>query len=139
MSAKLKYGFLCDGAMVVHGKWTYQGIFTAINCIAFPTIHTHAVLAMQFTGPVGAHAIRFSLVDSGGKPILPEFRQVMECLEFVDSTVMVNLDGIPLPTEGFYSFKVYLDQDVEPFGTIEFRTALIRQKPGLAGAPQGSP
>ena len=126
MAAKLKYAFLCDGAMLVHGKWTYQGIFSVINCVAFPSVQREAVLGLQFIGPVGPHALRLQFVDSKGKQITPEMRQPIECREFMDTTVTANLQGLPLPSEGFYSFKIFLDEEREPFGIVEFRANLVR-------------
>ena len=131
MGAKFKYGFLCDGAMVVHGKWTYQGIFSIIHAPAFPTVHPEAVLVFQFSGPVGAHTLRVQLTDSTGKQLMPESRQPIECAEFKDTDVAVNIRGLLLKTPGFYAFKVFLDADTEPFGVVDFRAELLKP-PGEA-------
>jgi len=130
MPAKLNYGFLCDGAMLVHGKWTYQGIFSLIHSTAFPAVHAEAVLAFQFVGPVGAHTLRVELVDSSGKQVMPELRKPIECLEFRENNFALTLRGIPLPAPGFYAFKVFLDAEAEPFGVVEFRVEVLKAATG---------
>jgi hypothetical protein len=131
MPAKLNYGFLCDGAMVVNGKWTYQGLFSAIHAITFPAIHGEAVLAFQFVGPVGAHTLRVQFTDSSGKHVMPEVRQAIECLEFQENNVALNLRGMSLPAPGFYSFKMLLDDETQPFGVVDFQA--IHLKPPAPG------
>ena len=132
MPAKLNYGFLCDGAMLVHGKWTFQGLFSIIHSSAFPAVHPEAVLAIQFVGPVGAHTLRVELADSSGKPVMPELRKPIECLEFRENNFALTLRGIPLPGAGFYAFRVFLDAESEPFGVIEFRVELLKGMSGPA-------
>ncbi|HEY3226809.1 MAG TPA: hypothetical protein VGK61_07445 [Planctomycetota bacterium] len=130
MPAKLNYGFLCDGAMLVHGKWTYQGLFTVIHSVAFPAVHPEAVLAFQFEGPVGAHTLRVVMTDSSGKLVMPEMRKAIECLEFRENNFALTLRGMPLPAAGFYTFKVFLDAETEPFGVVEFRAELLKPSSG---------
>ena len=125
MSAKLKYAFLCDGAMVVQGKWTFQGLFSVINAVMFPVVHPQAVLVLQFMGPVGAHALRVHYLDSSGRLLGPELKCLVDCQEFMETTVIVTLGAIQIPAEGFYHFKVLMNQDMEPFADVEFRAVKI--------------
>jgi hypothetical protein len=128
MLAKLKYGFLCDGAMLAAGKWTYQGVFERIHSFAFPVIHPEAVLAFKFNGSVGPHTLRVDFVDSKGAVLAPVFRQPIECREFADNVVTINLRGLALPTPGFYAFNLYLDEEREPFGVIDLEAARAERR-----------
>jgi hypothetical protein len=121
MTARLKYGFLCDGAMLVAGKWTYQGLFDRIHTFKFPTVHPEAVLAAKFSGPVGSHKLRVQLTDSTGRLVLPELSQPIECPEFVDNTIALRLQNLSFSSPGFYSFHLFLDADATPFGSVEFQ------------------
>jgi hypothetical protein len=134
MPARWKYGFLCDGAMQVYGKWTYQGIFGEINALAYPAVHAEAVLAFRFNGPVGPHVLRIQLTDSAGKAVSPAARLTIECQEFKDNEIVVTLKPLGIPAAGFYSFQIFMDEEAQPFGTIEFRamkqTLPNQPKPG---------
>lgn len=130
MPAKLNYGFLCDGAMLVHGKWTYQGIFSIIHSSAFPAVHPEAVLAFQFVGAVGKHTLRVELVDSSGQRVMQELQKAIECFEFRENNFALALRGIPLPAPGFFAFRMFLDADAEPFGVVEFRVELLKPATG---------
>jgi hypothetical protein len=125
MSAKLRFGFLCDGAMKVQGKWTFQGVFDRIYAQEFPALHGQAILSLKFSGPVGAHTLRMKLVNSKGETILPEIRQPIECREFQDNEVVLTVNGLPLPAAGFYTFNLYLDEQEQAFGTVEFNATYL--------------
>ena len=135
MSAKLKYAFLCDGAMVVQGKWTFQGLFSVINAYVFPVLHPQMILAMEFAGPAGAQVLRIHYLDSCGKMLGPEVKHLVECPEFTDATVIVSFSPTPIPSAGFYHFKVWMNQDPEPFADVEFRAVKV---PGLQVHPEDS-
>lgn len=136
MTAKLKYGLLCDGTMRVLGKSTYQGVFTAIHGQTFPAGTPEATLCFKFSGPVGPHIIRIQLVDSQGKALGKETRQPIECRDFIDNEVNVSYKPLVLPKQGFYVFQIFLDEDAKPFGEVELQ-GIIRTAPKQE--PQGGP
>jgi len=121
MPAKMKYGFLCDGAMRVHGKFTYQGVFDRIQSPQFPAGAQEACLCFKFTGPVGPHILRIQLVDSQGSLIAKEQRRPIECREFVDNEIVITFKPLILPKPGFYAFRIFLDDEVAPIGEIDIQ------------------
>ena len=123
----LHYGFLCDGAMEVQGKWTFQGLFTNINCTGFPTLIPESKLAFRFSGPVGAHILEIRLVKQTDlKTLFARTKKPVECKEFSTNDVVMSLRNLPLPTEGFYAFYLHLDDNEPAFGSIEFRASAIK-------------
>lgn len=135
MPAKWKYGFLCDGAMQVFGKWTFQGVFDRIQAVQFPAIHPALFLVFKFNGPVGPHTLKIHLEDSKGKRILPEIRVPMECREFTDSDAIFKVGPIPILGPGFFLFKAYLDEEKEPMGTVELQVHQINLGPTVGKEP----
>ena len=127
MPAKIKYGFLCDGAMRVYGKFTYQGLFTNINSPGFPAGVPEACLCFKFNGPIGPHILKVKLVNSEGNVVGNEISQPIECREFVDNEVVVELKPLVLPAPGFYNYRLSLDDDDECFGEIELQGIILKQ------------
>ena len=125
MPAKLTYGFLCDGAMQVMGKWTYQGVFTNIQAMKYPAIHPVAILVIRFNAAVGPHILRIKYVNSEGAIIAPEARSPIECREFSDAEATATLQPLKIPAPGFYAFKLFLDEDEKSFGEVEFQALVI--------------
>jgi hypothetical protein len=131
MPAKWKYGFICDGAMQVQGKWTYQGVFTKIHSFGLPAMHPQLSVGFSFNAAVGAHTLKIVLVGSEGKPVAPELRMTVECREFEDTEIIFGVGPLLLPAEGFYSFRVHLDDEPKPIGEIEFQV-LLAKAPGAS-------
>lgn len=128
MPAKAKFAVLCDGAMIVHGKWTIQGIFDRLYASSFPAVIPESDLAFQFSGPVGPHVIRIEFTDAKGEQVRKPHRQLVECREFMENRVKITLKNLGIPHPGFFTFKLCLDEETIPFAEVELQAMV---PPGL--------
>jgi len=108
MPNKLNAMLLCDGAMVVGGKATVQGIFDNIMCPLMPTILSPFTVFVRFHADLGPHELKVRMVNILDQEIFFAERAAIvrndgayECA--------VPLPGLPIAEYGVYDFRFYID------------------------------
>ena len=118
---KIALSTLSDAATEWCGKLFITGTFDTINCPQFPAVHPSCavVVCLKFEAiEAGEHRIKARLVNEDGKAIadLPEVKPtVIAQANGRPSTFhyIVNLQQLPLPAAGEYSFDVAVDGKLE--------------------------
>ncbi len=111
---EVAYAFLADAATVdAGGKLNALGIFDSILVRNFPANHSrlYVVMSLRSWGTeAGTHRLKLLYVDADGTPLLPPIEH-----DFVvpgraaSQKVIVEVNGLPLPGPGPYSFEAAVD------------------------------
>ena len=104
----LTYLLLCDSHTMNGGKHNYYGVFQRIMAKKFPSYQARLHLAMEFLGPPG-EVRRFILkyVDSQDEEVVPALQFDVTFSEFGAGTCHFDLNGLPLPRPGIFSFRIF--------------------------------
>ena len=111
---------LCDFAADYQGKLCLNGAFDSIFAQQFPAMHRHCALALRIvfsSEDEGQQEMQINYVDSDGKSALPDAKPMLIQFEvpeipeesaFFSRNFVLNLDGLPIPKPGVYSFDLTL-------------------------------
>jgi hypothetical protein len=111
---------LCDSAADYNGKLCILGAFDTIQVRQLPYVHPHCSVAIRMLlkdPDQGSHKIVVGLIDSDGKELLPAGKIGIDFQVppmpgnafFISSNVVLNLQGLMLPSASQYSFDVSID------------------------------
>ncbi len=115
---------LCDSAADYQGKLCVLGAFDSIYAGRFPAVHPHCALAIRLLfrpEEEGQHEMRISLIDSDGGPVLPDgggpvirfdVPEIPDETFFLSRNFVLDLNGLPLPKPGQYSFDIRVDGEI---------------------------
>lgn len=131
--------FIADHAEAVRGKlYVTGGCWNVLNVASLPATHSHLSLAMTLRVPWPEtnieHAIGIDLLDEDGESALsnpvegkfevgraPGVRPGDEIL----NVLVLNMEGLQLPREGMYTFKLTIDGSL--LGEAQFRVRRTAQ------------
>lgn len=115
---------LCDSANDYQGKLCVLGAFDSIYAGRFPAIHPHCALAIRLLfrpEEEGQHELKITLTDSDGGSVLPDgggpvirfdVPEIPDETFFLSRNFVLDLNGLPLPKPGQYSFDVRVDGEI---------------------------
>ena len=114
---------ICDSASDYGGKLCILGAFDTVWSLKFPTQHPHCSLAFRFlfTGSdIGKHEFQVLFVDADGKALLPngplkfgiQIGMIPDEQYFLSRNLVVNMQGLPLPSAGQYAFDSHCNGQV---------------------------
>ncbi len=95
------------------GKSIISGTFSSINVVSFPSKHGNCAVYIALTDVAKSATLQlvFKKEDSDFSMEMPEWE--VQCPENRRAVVEIggNINGLPLPEEGFYEFVVYWDKE----------------------------
>ncbi|MBI4570095.1 MAG: hypothetical protein HY719_17020, partial [Planctomycetes bacterium] len=106
------------------GKHIIVGVFDRIFSVEFPAQHNPAGIFFQFTDAEGEYQVKVQFVElqsksseatPEGECVLFELGTTIACddpLSVGQVGLMIPGDGLPLPTEGAYEFRLYSNSDL---------------------------
>ena len=115
---------LCDSAADYQGKLCVLGAFDSIYAGQFPAVHPHCSLAIRLLSrpeEEGPHEMKITLIDSDGGNVLPngggptirfDVPEVPDETFFLSRNFVLDLNGLPLPKQGLYSFDIRVDGEI---------------------------
>ena len=109
---------ICDSASDYNGKLCILGAFDTIWSSKFPNQHAHCTLALRFLfneTDLGKHQFKVVFVNADGKELLPngplkfgiQIGAIPEKQYFMSRNLTLNMQGLPIPSPGQYSFDIY--------------------------------
>ncbi len=134
--AECEWAVLCDYAFQDVGRKTCLiGIFDRIFAAAVPAQHHQSAFAFKITGdPNEEVTFKLEIARPAGGT-LSSFGGKMKVPPSGTIDVIANLQGMPLPDFGPYSFTLYLGET--PSKTIGL--TVVQRKPPAAAGPQDQP
>ncbi len=114
---EIQVAALCDAATDYDGKLCLLGAFDTIIATSVPAVHPQCALALRIVfrkEEEGSHQLRLSFLDEDGRSIVPPLDTAMEValppnFFFSARNVILNLQQLELPREGFYEINLHLD------------------------------
>ncbi|MBS0659924.1 MAG: hypothetical protein JSR82_16920 [Verrucomicrobia bacterium] len=134
---------LCDSAADYQGKLCVLGAFDSIYAGKFPAVHPHCALAIRLLfkpEEEGVHEMKITLIDSDGKNVLPdaggptirfEVPEVPEDTFFLSRNFVLDLNGLPLPKAGQYSFDISIGGKI--IARVPLQAMSVPQQQQMAG------
>lgn len=132
--ADCEWAMLCDYAFQDVGRKTcLVGIFDRIFTQAVPAQHHQAAFAFKVTGDAGEEvAFKMEILRPNGGS-LGGVNGKLKLPPAGTMDVITNLQGVPLPDFGIYSFSLYLGDAPEAAKTIGLTVAKLDAATGAAG------
>ncbi|MBD3397163.1 MAG: hypothetical protein GF418_16200 [Chitinivibrionales bacterium] len=119
------------------GKSILSGTFSSINCPSFPSKHGNCAVYVALTDVAVDGKLQLSFRKEGGgfSMDLPPWN--VKCPESRRAVVEIggNINGLPLPEEGYYEFAVLWDGVEISTRRLKANKIEMRQKPGEAAGP----
>lgn len=114
---------ICDSASDYNGKLCILGAFDTIWSSKYPNQHPHCTLALRFLfnqTDLGKHEFKVVFVDADGKELLPkgplqfgiQIGAIPDEQYFMSRNLTLNMQGLPIPAPGQYSFDIYWNESV---------------------------
>lgn len=114
---------ICDSASDYNGKLCILGAFDTIWSSKYPNQHPHCTLALRFLfnqTDLGNHQFKVVFVDADGKELLPkgplnfgiQISAIPDDQYFISRNLTLNMQGLPIPAPGQYSFDIYWNGEV---------------------------
>lgn len=114
---------ICDSASDYNGKLCILGAFDTIWSSKYPNQHPHCTLALRFLfnpTDLGKHEFKVVFVDADGKELLPkgplkfniQISSIPNEQYFMSRNLTLNMQGLPIPAPGQYSFFIYWNNDI---------------------------
>jgi hypothetical protein len=95
------------------GKSIISGTFSSINVVSFPSKHGNCAVYIALTDVAKTATLQlvFKKEDGDFSMEMPEWQ--VQCPENRRAVVEIggNINGLPLPQEGYYEFVVYWDKE----------------------------
>ena len=137
---------ICDSASDYNGKLCILGAFDTIWSSKYPNQHPHCTLALRFLfnqTDLGKHQFNVIFVDADGKELLPkgplkfgiQIGAIPDEQYFISRNLTLNMQGLPVPAPGQYSFDVYWNEEV--LASIPLQA--VQGPAGRPGGPQKPP
>ena len=110
---RVSYFILCDSHSMNGGKHHYYGVFERIKARKYPCVHQKMFVAISIYGPAEeARALRITFEDSDGGDVIPPAQVNAKFSSYGSGTIGLDVQGLPLPRPGIYSFKIFDGQDL---------------------------
>ena len=114
---------ICDSASDYNGKLCILGAFDTLWSIKYPNQHPHCTLALRFLfneSDQGKHQFKVVFVNADGKELLPkgplefgiQIGPMPDKQYFMSRNLTLNMQGLPIPEPGQYSFDIYWNADI---------------------------
>ena len=99
---------MCDSHSMNGGKHNFYGVFDRIYTKTFPSVHPRMYLALELIGPPGdQRTLSLHFQNSSGDDVIPALSPIVVKLsDFGGCVILLDIQGLLLPSQGFYSFKV---------------------------------
>ncbi|MBK1791562.1 DUF6941 family protein [Persicirhabdus sediminis] len=114
---------LCDFAADYNGKMVVSGTFDTLAAQALPVVHPMCTLAIRLCitpEDNGQHKFSVTLIDADGKaiddkmPIVADMPvELPDSVPFMTRNLLLNLQGLRFPEDGFYSIDISIDDELE--------------------------
>lgn len=114
MSLTADYCLVCEAHAESAGRHSLINVFDAIHVAAFPSRIHKCCLVARVHGDPGEYTGRLRLVASSSEedvvPPVPEVTINVEDGVRPSAFMVFELAGLPLPREGFYTFRLELGE-----------------------------
>lgn len=106
--AYVSYFIICDSHSMNGGKHNYYGIFDRVIANVYPCVHPSLYVAIEVQGPPGeTRPLRIAFESSEGDDVIPPSEVDASFSDYGGFTIGLQVQGLPIPRQGVYSFKVY--------------------------------
>jgi len=137
MSVTVQSFLLCDSVVIdAHsGKTTIQGVFDRLFALQYPATHPSCTLYVRLAADrkEGAPAVSMVVQRPSGAQEQPVPTQTLVVGEDGIAQAIINVQGLPLPEAGIYTFVLVVDGSM----VAEFKlAAMTMSAPNVSSVPE---